>query len=561
MGKTKIITFVTSNKAKFGTACEHLEPLGLALEQATLDLDEIQSSSVNEVALHKANQAFLALHQPLIVEDSGFYIDELKGFPGPFIKYVLKSLGPEGIARLADLTLTRRCHFEEVLVYIDAHGIPRAFVDQGDGGTVADKPATDPQPGAWSGLWDIFIPWGCTEPLSALREEERTRVFDVWARQSVFARFGEWMERKQRAATSKVVRDSRRLRSIDLSFEFPSERIAARPRRKGEDRLLVVDRPSGQIEHRRFTDLPTLLPPHSLIIVNNSRVVKAALRRYPDDGTYLHIVSPFQTSLNNVTCLCPWKPVVGSTRRVKGGIYVVERIPEDGRDLREGRIVPDDASIKTLQEFTERYGEVPIPIYVNALRGPDAADADDYQNVYASVPGSVACPTAGLHLTDELLTELRRAGHQIAEVTLHIGYGTWKSLATEYVDGHRMDAEYCELPAATHALLRYAKHERRPVVAVGTSSVRTLETFAEAILMEDEPVGTLRSETELFIAASFEFRVVDHLVTNFAYPQTPIMALTAAFAGSTELLFCAYQAAVDHPDYLFFSYGDGMLLR
>ena len=188
---TQRIAFVTSNARKFATAVEHLSPACIELEQVTLDLDEIQSDSVNSVALHKAQQAFRVLHRPVIIEDSGFYIDELNGFPGPFIKYVIKALGAEGIARLADLTTTRACHFESVLIYIDVHSAPRIFTDTGGGGTVADRPTTDPQPGSWSALWDVFIPTGCTEPLSALREEKRTHIFDSWAKQSVFTRFGE----------------------------------------------------------------------------------------------------------------------------------------------------------------------------------------------------------------------------------------------------------------------------------------------------------------------------------------------------------------------------------
>ncbi len=130
--------------------------------------------------------------------------------------------------------------------------------------------------------------------------------------------------------------------------------------------LFVVDRASGAVEHHHFAELPHLLPPRSLLVVNNSQVVKAALRRTLDDGTYLHIVSPFQTDLGNVTCLCPWKPAVGSPITVNGGRFIVEGSPEAGRDLRQGRLVPDNSSITTLQEFMERYGEVPIPIYVNA---------------------------------------------------------------------------------------------------------------------------------------------------------------------------------------------------
>ncbi|MBX6724285.1 MAG: S-adenosylmethionine:tRNA ribosyltransferase-isomerase, partial [Dactylosporangium sp.] len=170
------------------------------------------------------------------------------------------------------------------------------------------------------------------------------------------------------------------------------------------------------------------------------------------------------------------------------------------------------------------------------------------------------CPTAGLHLRSEVIESLRAAGHEIVEVTLHIGYGTWKSLATEFVDEHEMDAEHCEVPVRALEALRRAKSVGRPVVAVGTSSVRTLETFADEIV-HGTVSGPLRCATTLFITPGFRFRVVDHLITNFAYPQTPIMSLTAAFVGDVDKLFSVYREAVDHGDYLFFTYGDAMFIR
>ncbi|MBX6722580.1 MAG: S-adenosylmethionine:tRNA ribosyltransferase-isomerase, partial [Dactylosporangium sp.] len=416
---TLTIAFVTGNAAKVETARQHLAPFGIDVEQVTLDLDEIQSPLVRDVALHKAQQAFRVLRRPLIVEDSGFYIDEL-GFPGPLVKQFVRSVGSRGIIKLADLTSDRRCHFEGVLVYIDGHGVPRVYTDSGDGGTVAREPADKPHPGAWSPLWDVFIPTGCDKPLSALSAEERERVFAGWAKSSVFAQFGEALDRKMRARRSSP---AGRLRSTDLNFDFPDDRIAVRPRPTGEDLLLVLDRGSGKVEHRRFIELPQILPPRSLVVVNNSAVVRAALRRVPDDGTYLHIVDPFHSSLDDVVCLCPWKPSVGTVVGIRGGHYMVEGVPDPGRDLRIGRLVPDDPSITNLTDFMAAYGEVPIPIYVNARRDPDNRDVTDYQNVYASVPGSVACPTAGLHLRSEVIESLRAAGHEIVEVTLHIGYG------------------------------------------------------------------------------------------------------------------------------------------
>lgn len=196
---TMTMAFVTSNPSKVATAAEHLARFGVAVEQTALELEEIQSDSVQAVALHKAQQAFRALQRPLIIEDSGFYIDELNRFPGPLVKYVIKALGAEGVARLADPTPNRYCHFEGVLVYVDAHGKPQLFVDEGDTGTISHVPAAHPQPGSWSPLWDVFIPAGSTRPLSELHDDERSGVFDTWAKHSVFARFGDWFARERSA--------------------------------------------------------------------------------------------------------------------------------------------------------------------------------------------------------------------------------------------------------------------------------------------------------------------------------------------------------------------------
>jgi S-adenosylmethionine:tRNA ribosyltransferase-isomerase len=552
------IAFVTGNAGKLASAAEHLAPLGIDLEQVALELDEIQSTDVRDVAMHKAQQAFRALKRPLIIEDSGFGIDELGGFPGPMIKHLVGAVGARGIARLADLTEHRRCRFTSVLVYIDAHGVPRVFAGEGGTCTIAADPADPPEPVGWSDLWNVVIPAGGTAPLSVQPEAERKAEAGRWKEKSVFCRFGQWYSAR---TTAGLPEPGTRIRSRDLTFEFPASRIAARPRRDGGDLLLVIDRQSGALEHRMFSDLPRLLPPGSLIVVNNSAVVRAALRKLPDDGTYLHITSPSRDDLAGVEVLCPWKPSPGAVIQIRGGRFLVGSAPEPGRDLRTGTIVPADPSITTLSAFMERHGEVPIPIYVNAQRDPDAADAADYQNVYASEPGSVACATAGLHLSEQRLKELRAAGHDIAEVTLHIGYGTWKSLAGEYVDEHRMDPETCRISTGALTAIRAAKHSGQAVVAVGTSSVRTLETFAGQILAAAPPEAPLTADTDLYICPGSEFRIVDHMITNFAYPQTPIMAMTAAFAGSFELLHQAYTEAVADPRYRFLTYGDAMLLR
>ncbi|MGH8882400.1 MAG: non-canonical purine NTP pyrophosphatase, partial [Stackebrandtia sp.] len=175
----RTIIFVTGNAGKLGTARTHLEPLGFSVEQVSLDLDEIQSTTVADVAIHKAQQAHRALRRPVMVEDSGFGIDELDGWPGPLIKPTLTALGPEGLCRVADLTKDRAARFTSVLVYIDQHGIPRVFTDEGEAGTIAKTPSAGGDEAAWSPLWDIFIPATADTTLSTLSSGDRDRLFSA----------------------------------------------------------------------------------------------------------------------------------------------------------------------------------------------------------------------------------------------------------------------------------------------------------------------------------------------------------------------------------------------
>jgi XTP/dITP diphosphohydrolase len=187
------ITFATANPGKVSTAREHLAPLGIGVRQVQLDLVEIQSLDVREVALAKARQAFSALGCPLIVDDSAFGIDELRGFPGPLAKHTLAALGATGIARLADLTATRACRLTSCLVYIDDSGKPHAFTRQSHAGTVAAEPAQPSVQGAWSDLWTVLIPHGCTVPLAALPPAEAESEAIRWRKESLFTELGRWL--------------------------------------------------------------------------------------------------------------------------------------------------------------------------------------------------------------------------------------------------------------------------------------------------------------------------------------------------------------------------------
>jgi non-canonical purine NTP pyrophosphatase (RdgB/HAM1 family) len=194
------IAFATGNDLKFLAAVEHLAALPVDLEQVRLDLDEIQSVDVGAVALHKARQAFRVLGRPLIAEDSGFGIDELGGYPGPMAKFTVAAIGAEGIARLADLTATRACRYTSCLVYVDGRGEPHAFTDD-EPCTVAPEPAGPVLAEAWSALWNVVIPAGCSLPLAALPPAERERDLDQWRQRSTFRQFGDWLTASGGSAT------------------------------------------------------------------------------------------------------------------------------------------------------------------------------------------------------------------------------------------------------------------------------------------------------------------------------------------------------------------------
>jgi non-canonical purine NTP pyrophosphatase (RdgB/HAM1 family) len=188
------VAMCTGNAGKFRTAQEHLAPWGVEVEQVPLELDEIQTTSVVEIAQHKARQAYAILGRPLFVEDSGFYIEEFGGWPGPMVKQALEAFGPSGLTHLADLTQNRTCRFASAAVYADADGRLNTFAEDTRGpGTIAAVPVRGNSPRSWSDLWSIFVPYGAATTLAALPEDEQNRVFDEWGKSSVVAALGEWL--------------------------------------------------------------------------------------------------------------------------------------------------------------------------------------------------------------------------------------------------------------------------------------------------------------------------------------------------------------------------------
>lgn len=340
----------------------------------------------------------------------------------------------------------------------------------------------------------------------------------------------------------------------DFDFDLPPESIAQRPAPRGTSRLMTLDRESGAIAHRSVADLPSLLLPGDLLVVNDTRVVPARLFGVDAEGRRTEFLLVEKTEDGDT-----WDCLAKPGRRAKPG-----RAFEFGEGL-SGVVTGLSGSGHyrvafsgtPLSEALPRVGTTPLPPYIHREGGvADGRDAEEYQTVYAREPGAIAAPTAGLHLSSGLLAELGEGGVQVVSVTLHVGIGTFKPVKAEVVEEHRMDPERGVVPAETAEAIRRAKAEGRRVVAVGTTSVRTLEASARE---HGGQVAAGPFQTRLFLVPGAEFLVVDALLTNFHLPRSTLLMLVSAFAGRERVL-AAYREAVAS-GYRFFSYGDAMLVR
>jgi S-adenosylmethionine:tRNA ribosyltransferase-isomerase len=336
--------------------------------------------------------------------------------------------------------------------------------------------------------------------------------------------------------------------SIDeFAYELPSELIAQNPgAERSGSRLLCVG--AGPIADRRFAELPRLLDAGDLLVFNDTKVIKARLFGHKETGGHVEVLIERTLSeheaLAQVRSSKPPRP--GSAMRLAGSF--------DARVLgREGEFYrlrfQDGAAVS---ELLERHGSVPLPPYIT--HAPRAEDEQRYQTVYARSAGAVAAPTAGLHFDEPLLAALAARGVESAWVTLHVGAGTFQPVREKNLAKHRMHGERYEIPAATVAAIEAARKRRGKIIAVGTTTVRSLEASAAA---RGAPVAGA-AETDLFITPGFEFRVVDRLITNFHLPKSTLLVLISAFAG-IEPIRNAYRHAIGQR-YRFYSYGDAMLV-
>jgi len=350
------------------------------------------------------------------------------------------------------------------------------------------------------------------------------------------------------------------LRTDDFDYQLPAELIAQAPAsRRDRCRLMLLERATGRASHHLFSDLPKLLRPGDVLVLNDTRVIPARFecRRRTGgrvEGLFLRELAPgrWEVMLRGAGRCKP-----GERLSLLGAADVTATLSADrGAGLWEIAIAPT----RPAEELLERIGRTPLPPYIRRP-GPltDPQDRQAYQTVYARRPGAVAAPTAGLHFTGELLAQLRAGGMELVWVTLHVGLGTFAPVKADRVEDHRMHAEWYELPPATAEALASARAEGRRIVAVGTTSVRVLETVAAT-----GPFRPASGWTELFIHPPAEFRAVDALLTNFHLPRSTLLMLVAAFCspGSTEgirTILAAYAEAVQRR-YRFYSYGDAMLI-
>jgi S-adenosylmethionine:tRNA ribosyltransferase-isomerase len=348
---------------------------------------------------------------------------------------------------------------------------------------------------------------------------------------------------------------------------LPPQLIAQEPcAERDQSRLLVLRRGGEVLGHQQFRDLPTLLAPGDLLVLNDTRVLPARVvgRRARTEGKWEGLIlGTAADGTWELLCQTRGRLIVGETLLVdppdKGasGVASAPQVPPLRLCLvgktPAGRWLAQPSEPGTLAELLARYGRVPLPPYIRKGRAA-SRDRERYQTVYANRAGAVAAPTAGLHFTPAVFEALRQRGIDWAFLTLHVGPGTFQPVQVEDVAEHRMQSEWGELPAATAEAVNACKSRSRRVVAVGTTTVRVLETAGR----KGMPLTAWSGDTDLTICPPFDFRVVDALVTNFHLPRSSLLLLVAAFTGM-ESMRRAYQIAVEQK-YRFYSYGDAMLI-
>ena len=340
------------------------------------------------------------------------------------------------------------------------------------------------------------------------------------------------------------------MKTSDFDYYLPEELIAQTPiKDRDHSRLLIMDRETGKLEHKIFTDIIDYLNPVDVLVLNNTKVLPARLIGHKVDTDAVIEVLMLK-DLGNDTWECLSKPA----RRIKIGSIVkfsdelsaeCIAIGEDG--IRHFKFIYKGIFL----EILDRLGEMPLPPYIHEK----LKDKDRYQTVYAKELGSAAAPTAGLHFTKELLNKIKEKGILIEEITLHVGLGTFRPVEVEDVNNHKMHSEFYTMSKETAEVLNKAKKEGRRIIAVGTTTTRTLETIMNLYKEFKECSGW----TDIFIYPGYEFKAIDALITNFHLPKSTLVMLVSAFS-SKENIINAYNEAVKEK-YRFFSFGDAMFIK
>lgn len=351
-----------------------------------------------------------------------------------------------------------------------------------------------------------------------------------------------------------------RLSSYD--YELPTELIAQEPTsHRDQSRLMVIHRKTGEIGHYVFRDLPGLLSPSDLLVINETRVAPAALRGRKESGgrVELLVLDPGQTAHEAASATSTVRTcLVRSSKPLrKGTVFLVDGGPAltVEETVSAGRVkIRFPVREQDFPAWLDEFGLPPLPPYIKSENRDVQRDKSRYQTVYATTFGSVAAPTAGLHFTEELLRELANRGIGVARVVLHVGPGTFTPVRNEDIRLHRMEAEFFDIPEQNAQLVNAARIENRSIVAVGTTTVRALESAATQEGLLKAGAG----RTELFITPGYPFRVVRGLLTNFHLPCSTLIMLVCAFAGR-DLVLRAYANAVAEK-YRFYSYGDACLI-
>jgi S-adenosylmethionine:tRNA ribosyltransferase-isomerase len=337
----------------------------------------------------------------------------------------------------------------------------------------------------------------------------------------------------------------------DFYFDLPEELIAQHPLEQRDlSRLMVVDKNDGNIEHRRFTDIEDYLEPGDCLVLNNTRVLPARLI-----GSKVNSGGKIEFLLLKRIDANTWETLVKPGRRAQVGTVFTFGNGELKAEVvsigQEGNRIVKFQYEGIFEEVLDKLGQMPLPPYIKET----LEDKERYQTVYSKEVGSAAAPTAGLHFTEELLKKIEKKGVKIAFVTLHVGLGTFRPVKADKVEEHTMHSEYYVMTQETAELINTTKEAGKRVIAVGTTSNRTLETIAD----ENSRVREQSGWTDIFIYPGYKFKIVDALITNFHLPESTLIMLVSAFS-SREIIMNAYKEAVKNK-YRFFSFGDAMFLK